>query len=194
MLNIGKIKEQLRKEYSINEDDGIIYHCSNVRKILRRSKNQKTLILTVGVQGAGKTTFCEKNFTQCTVVNWDGILKQYLQDYDVTFDQEVNEKVNLIFFDKVKEGLEKGITVADTGAVDVAVRLGILEYLRDFYSKSILIVLNPPKSTIIEHIKQQIEQRWTPFIWENVKNEYEDLQFQIENGILQIGVNEVYLL
>lgn len=106
----------------------------------------------------------------------------------------MNEKVNLIFFDKVKEGLEKGITVADTGAVDVAVRLGILEYLRDFYSKSILIVLNPPKSTIIEHIKQQIEQRWTPFIWENVKNEYEDLQFQIENGILQIGVNEVYLL
>lgn len=194
MLNVEKIKEQLRKEYSINENNGIIYHCSNTRKILRRGRNQKTLILTVGVQGAGKTTFCEKNFTQCTVVNWDGILKQYLQEHNVLFDQEVNKKVNLIFFDKVKEGLEKGITVADTGAVDVKIRLGILEYLQDFYTKSVLVVLNPPKSTIIEHIKQQIEQRWTPYLWENVDNEYEDLQFQIDNGILPIGVNEVYMV
>ena len=193
MTSIEEIKEQLRKRYSINEKDGIIYHCTNVKKIILRNKNQNALILTVGVQGAGKTTFCEKNFTDFTIVNLDNILKEYLINHDEPFCQEVNERVNLIFFDRIKEGLKSGITVADAGCVDIQVRLGILEYLRDYYTKSVLVVLNPSKSTILTHIKQQIEQRWTPSLWTDVDNEYENLQFQIKKGILPIGVNEVYM-
>lgn len=194
MRNIEEIKEQLRDDYSINENDGTIYHCTNVRKILHRNRNQKALIFVVGVQGAGKTTFCEKNFKECKVVNFDNILKEYLENHNEPFSQEMNEKINQIFFDKVKSELQRGITVVDMSFVNIAIRLGTLEYLRDFYSKTVLVVLNPPKSTIVEHIKQQIEQRWVPHLWENVDKEYDDLQFQINNGILQLGVNEVYMI
>lgn len=188
-----ELKKRLYLEYPFLEKKGKLLFSFHKRKVIQKNRNEKLLILLVGVQGAGKTTYCNKNFPEYNVINLDEILREYLMQHDVEFSEYVNGEINKIFFERAEKELnEKGIAILDSGAVNISVRVMILDYLREKYTKAILIVLNPPMNTIRAHIKKQIYERARPDLWEDVCTEYDLLQLQIEKEFLEMGVDEVY--
>jgi hypothetical protein len=73
-------------------------------------------------------------------------------------------------------------------------RVNVLNYLKDNYTRAVLIVLNPPLMQIIKQVEGQMSVRSRPGLWEDIREEYQFLQFQIEEGFLQMGVDEVFML
>ncbi len=186
------IKEQLCLNYPFLKKEGTIIHTSfDVQKALARDRNEKLLIMMAGVQGSGKTTYCKEYFEEYPVVNVDDILREFLNKGGDIFSEELDG----IFFDMVEENLRKrGIVIVDAGAVNLTFRVKMLEKLQGKFSKSILIVLNPEREQIINQIKGQINLRARPGLWIDVLGEYKLLQDQIEMHILEMGVDEVYMM
>ena len=149
----------------------------------------------IGVQGSGKTTYCKKHFSEYPVINLDEILKEYLARSGKMFSMESNREINLIFFDKLEEALEtEEIAVVDAGSMHPTVRVLILEKLQRRFDKAILIVLNPSKEQIVRQVKGQLDLRARPGLWSDISREYALLQQQIQDHILEMGVDEVYML
>lgn len=190
------IKRQLCEKYPFMKKNGDIYHYFNKRKLIKKNRNKKMLIFMVGVQGAGKTTYCKKNFPEYETVNLDEILRTYLEAHsNIPFSTEVDKKVHLIFYNKIKEKLDsEWIAIVDAGVVHPAARVEMLSILQGSYSKVILLVMNPPKSQIIRQIKGQMPNRARPGLWEDVEEEYGFMQIQIQENMLQMGADEVYMI
>lgn len=190
------IKRQLCEKYPFMKKSGEIYHYFNKRKVLKKNRNEKLLIFMVGVQGAGKTTYCEKNFPEYETVNLDEIVRTYLEENrNIPFSKEVDERIHLIFYNKIKEKLDvEGIAIVDAGVVHPASRIEMLTMLEESYSKVILLVMNPPKQQIIKQIKGQIADRARPGLWEDVEEEYGFMQIQINENMIQMGADEVYMI
>lgn len=189
------IKTLLCKKYPFMKKKGVTLTSFSKREILEKYRDEKLLIMMIGVQGSGKTTYCRRNFSGYDVINLDEILAEYLRKNQVQFSMNVNEQVNLIFFERVEKVLkEKGVVIVDTGAVNFDVRIMILDYLQESYTKVILLVLNPPLEEIVEQIKGQIELRARPDLWSDVAEEYAMFQYQISKNFLPLGVDEVYMI
>ena len=72
MTSFSDFLTQLNQDYQIDKI-GTVYQCPE-RKITRKIKDPHTLILIVGVEGAGKTTFCKNNFSGFNVINFDSFV------------------------------------------------------------------------------------------------------------------------
>ena len=179
---------QLKHNY-LNENNGTVHYCSE-KKIARKIKGPHTLVLIVGVEGAGKTTFCKKNFDQFNVISIDSFIAENFK----TGVQEGLAHLSDEFIEHVKQSLQKGITVVDANSVMLNFRFWLLYQLQDYYTKVVLVVLNPPKTRLIYQIKQQLNLRMRPNMWKDVDDAYESLQQQLKNNIIHVGVNEVYII
>lgn len=189
------IKEQLRLKYPFLRKTGTVCGKFDVEKITERKRGEKLLVLMVGVQGSGKTTYCKKHFSEYPVINLDDILIEYLARSTKMFNMESNREINLIFFEKLEEALEtEDIAVVDAGTMHPTVRVLILERLQKKFDKAILIVLNPSKEQIIRQVRGQLDLRARPGLWSDILSEYELLQQQIQDHILEMGADEVYML
>ncbi len=189
------IKKQLCEKYPFMKRNGEIYHYFNKRKVLKKNRNEKLLIFMVGVQGAGKTTYCKKNFPEFETVNLDEILREYLEKHsNIPFSMEMDKKIHLIFYDNIKEKLKEGVAIVDAGVVHPAARVEMLQRLQGCYTKVILLVLNPQKQEIVRRITSQMDKRARPGLWEDVEEEYGFMQIQINENMLQMGVDEVYMI
>ena len=189
------IKKQLCEKYPFMKRNGEIYHYFNKRKVLKKNRNERLLIFMVGVQGAGKTTYCKKNFPEFETVNLDEILREYLEKHsNIPFSMEMDKKIHLIFYDNVKEKLKEGVAIVDAGVVHPAARVEMLQRLQGCYTKVILLVLNPQKQEIVRRITSQMDKRARPGLWEDVEEEYGFMQIQINENMLQMGVDEVYMI
>lgn len=192
---MNDIKEQLRLKYPFLRKTGTVYKTFDVEKITKKKRGEKLLVLMIGVQGSGKTTYCKKHFSEYPVINLDEILKEYLARSGKMFSMESNREINLIFFDKLEEALEtEEIAVVDAGSMHPTVRVLILEKLQRRFDKAILIVLNPSKEQIVRQVKGQLDLRARPGLWSDISREYALLQQQIQDHILEMGVDEVYML
>lgn len=189
------IKKQLSEKYPFMKRNGEIYHYFNKRKVLKKNRNERLLIFMVGVQGAGKTTYCKKNFPEFETVNLDEILREYLEKHsNIPFSMEMDKKIHLIFYDNIKEKLKEGVAIVDAGVVHPAARVEMLQRLQGCYTKVILLVLNPQKQEIVRRITSQMDKRARPGLWEDVEEEYGFMQIQINENMLQMGVDEVYMI
>jgi len=189
------IKKQLCEKYPFMKRNGEIYHYFNKRKVLKKNRNEKLLIFMVGVQGAGKTTYCKKNFPEFETLNLDEILREYLEKHsNIPFSMEMDKKIHLIFYDNIKEKLKEGVAIVDAGVVHPAARVEMLQRLQGCYTKVILLVLNPQKQEIVRRITSQMDKRARPGLWEDVEEEYGFMQIQINENMLQMGVDEVYMI
>lgn len=189
------IKKQLCEKYPFMKRNGEIYHYFNKRKVLKKNRNERLLIFMVGVQGAGKTTYCKKNFPEFETVNLDEILREYLEKHsNIPFSMEMDKKIHLIFYDNIKEKLKEGVAIVDAGVVHPAARVEMLQRLQGCYTKVILLVLNPQKQEIVRRITSQMDKRARPGLWEEVEEEYGFMQIQINESMLQMGVDEVYMI
>ncbi len=189
------IKKQLCEKYPFMKRNGEIYHYFNKRKVLKKNRNERLLIFMVGVQGAGKTTYCKKNFPEFETVNLDEILREYLEKHsNIPFSMEMDKKIHLIFYDNIKEKLKEGVAIVDAGVVHPAARVEMLQRLQGCYTKVILLVLNPQKQEIVRRITSQMDKRARPGLWEDVEEEYGFMQIQINENMLQMGVDEVYMI
>lgn len=194
MENIEEYKSQLREKYSINGEDGTVYYCRSARKLLRRLNNPHTLILTVGVQGAGKTTFCQKSLSEYARINIDEMLLDYVRTHNELVTPEINRELNILFYKRIGRALWFGSVIVEANFVSTKIRYNIINEFRESCNKIVLLVFNPPKSTIISHIRQDLVRRLRPGLWEDVDKEYDYLNFQIQNNILSIGVDEVIFI
>jgi len=189
------IKKQLCQKYPFMEKKGEIYSSFNKQEVLEKYRNEKLLILMVGVQGSGKTTYCKKNFSEYTIINLDEMLVDYLQKNKGPYTWEVNEKLNQNFLEMIEHRLKhENIVVVDAGSLNMPFRIMELEYLQGKYTKVILIVLNPSKEVIASQIRRQLFLRNRPGLWNDVHEEIEFLKLQLENHYIEMGVDEVYIV
>lgn len=194
---MNAIKEQLRLKYPFLNKTGIIHTSTpfDLDNVIQRWRNEKIIILMVGVQGAGKTTYCNEHFSDYSVINMDDIIINYLRTTGEMLSMEVNKKLNMLFFNAVERTLkERGVAIIDAGAVHMDFRILFLGAMQKKHPKVVLLVLNPLSGKIIQQVKGQLELRARPGLWEDIFNEYELLQHQIQNHILEMGVDEVYML
>ncbi len=189
------IKNQLKQKYPFMKKVGKISSAFDKNEMLHNYRNEKLLILMVGTQGSGKTTFCQKNFAEYEVRNLDDILAEYLQKNRGPLTIEGQIAINKTFLERLGRDLEeKGIAIADAGAINFPFREMVLEYMQGKYTKVVLIVLNPPINQIKRQIKKQMELRARPGLWEDLSEEYGFLQIQISEGFLEMGVDEVFMV
>ena len=197
MDRIASLKHELCEQHPILHKTGCISLSCDPSEILRQNKYQKVLVLMVSVQGAGKTTFCSKYFSSdCSIVNPDQILAEYLKSHpnlNVPYSK-INERVHEILMQQIKDGLNSGLTVLDAACIDFAFRMHILETLDGMYDKAIIIALNRNKGTIKRQILGQISERIRPDLWEDVNKDFENMKFQLEHHIFEMGVNELYVV
>lgn len=192
------MKEKLFQKYPNLSHLGIVHKSTkDLNQVLRKYRNEKLLVLMVGVQGSGKTTFVKRYLSNYEPIILDALLEEFLhenQNAQLSFEQ-IDQKVMNIFFAKICESLEnKKIAIVDSGAIDFSFRISALLTLKEEYTKVILLVLNPPIKTIENQIKKEIHKRVRPNLWEDVRREYAFLQAQIREHYIEIGVDEVYML
>lgn len=179
---------QLKHDY-LTTNIGTVYYCSE-KKISLKIKEPHTLVLIVGVEGAGKTTFCKKNFAQFNVISIDSFIAENFK----TGVQKGLTHLSDEFIKHIEQSLQKGITVVDANSVMIDFRFWLLYQLKDYYTKVVLVVLNPPKTRLIYQISKQLNLRMRPNMWKDVDDAYESLQQQLKNNIIHVGVNEVYII
>lgn len=188
MTSFSDFLMQLNQDYQ-SDKIGTVYQCPE-RKITRKIKDPHTLILIVGVEGAGKTTFCKNNFSGFNVINFDSFIADNIKSVkDEEFDSLWNK-----FLNHAKECLQKGTTVIDANSVMMNFRFKLLYLLDGCYSKAVLVVLNPTKTQLISRIKSQLSLRIRPGMWEDVGYAYDSLQEQLQNNMISVGVSEVYII
>lgn len=191
------IKEQLCRKYPFMSHSGTVYQSFEKEEVLQKYQGEKVLVLIIGVQGSGKTTYLQTHFSDYPVINLDEILNETLLKYrsKVMPPVAINQEVNEMFFEKAKYALrKKKIAIVDSGAIDFAFRTLVLEKLHKEYTKVVLLVLNPPMKNIVNQIRKDIERRARPDLWEDVKNEWSFLQYQIQEHFIEMGVDDVYML
>lgn len=189
------IKAQLRLVYPFLRKTGIVHTSCDVNEIIERNRGEKLLIIMIGVQGSGKTTYCKKHFSKYPVINLDDIFGDCLRKNKNKFPEEVDKEVEVIFFDRLEKGLEQEkIAVVDAGSMHINFRVLMLERLQGKFTKAILIVLNPAKKQIIKQVRGQMDLRARPGLWNDIDDEYEFLNQQIRDHILEMGVDEVYMV
>lgn len=188
MCTFEEFMSQLRHDY-LDGNNVSLNYCSE-KKIARKIKDPHTLVLIVGVEGAGKTTFCKKNFGQFNVISIDSFIAENIQ----TAEQEGLNRLGDAFIEHVQQSLQKGITVVDANSVMTDFRFWLLYQLKDYYTKVVLVVLNPPKSKLIYQIRQQLKLRMRPGMWKDVEDAYKSLQEQLKSKIILMGVSEVYII
>ena len=189
------IKAQLRLVYPFLSKTGIVHTSCDVNEIIEKNRREKLLVIMVGVQGSGKTTYCKEHFAKYSVVNLDDIFADLLRKNRDKFPTEVEKEVEVIFFDRIEQGLrQEKIAVVDAGSMHISFRVLMLEKLQGKFTKAILIVLNPAKQQIIKQVKGQMNLRSRPGLWSDIDDEYEFLNQQIRDHILEMGVDEVYMI
>lgn len=194
---MSDIKKQLCQKYPFLSNLGTIYESFDSSQVLQKFRNEKVLVLMIGVQGSGKTTYLSTNLSEYPIINLDEILKETLFKHRkrATSPDKINQEVSITFFKRIRESLRKsGLTIVDSGAVDFSFRTMVLEKLHREYTKVIILLLNPPLRTIMKQISGDIARRERPGLWEDVKQEWGFLQYQIKEHYIEMGVDEVYML
>lgn len=190
-----EMKEKLIRHYPFMKKEGKIITSFNRAEVFQKYQNEKLLVMIIGVQGSGKTTYCQRNFSDYNVVNIDNILAEYLLGKAKEFNQMDHVRVHEIFFERVRNILSnKNICIIDTGAVNFSTRVMILDQLKKHYTKVILLMLNPHIKVIKKQIRGQMMLRAREGLWKEVNDEYDLLQYQIDEGYIQMGVDEVYTI
>lgn len=190
MANMDEMKRQLFQKFPFMKKQGKIIPYLEMEEFFRSNCNEKLLVLVVGVQGAGKTTFC-KQYPAERVINFDQILQEIIDRGNAPKSlPEINKIVNTIGLERIKEKLREGIAIVDGATVRMAYRVFVLNELKDEYTKVALVVLNPPLNTIINQICNQPE-RFRTNLWEEVEQEYHLLQMQKDEHLLEMGVDYV---
>ena len=194
---MSDIKRQLYQKYPFLSQLGTIHQVFDASQVLKTCRNEKLLVLMVGVQGSGKTTYLSKNLSEHPAINLDEVLKEVLVKHwnQPIPSHMIHQEVSKTFLDRIRKSLRKQcITIVDSGAIDFSFRAMLLERLRGEYTKVIILVLNPPLKTIISQIRGDIERRERPGLWEDVREEWGFLQYQIREHYIEMGVDEVYML
>ena len=192
---ITNFKHNLCKEHPILHKTGHVYLSCDPFEILRQNEGKKVLILMVGVQGCGKTTYCSKHFSSvCNIVNPDQILLGYCNSIQNISISEINKLVYTTQMEQIRNGLKNGIVVLDAASINFTFRMHILEAFEGMYDKSIIIALNPKKGTIKRQILGQLSERIRPNLWEDVDSDLEKMKLQLDNNIFQMGVDELYVV
>lgn len=191
------IKRRLYQKYPFLSKLGTVHQVFDANQILQKYRNEKLLVLMVGVQGAGKTTYLNQNLSEHPTINIDEVLNEVLLKHrkQPIPPHIVHQEVSATFYYRIRESLQKrSIAVVDSGAIDFSFRTMVLANLRGEYTKVIILVLNPPLRTIITQISGDIAKRERPGLWEDVRREWEFLQYQIGEHIIEMGVDDVYML
>lgn len=115
--------------------------------------------ITIGISGAGKSTFCRKNFPDYLQLDMDDIRKELTGDVS---DQSMNKEVFSIFNQRLSDALNKNL--------DICIANTNLK-LKDIKSTVALI----PKEYLIEFILFEDSLNW-----EKCRDR---VQFDIETGV-----------
>lgn len=191
------IKRQLYQKYPFLSNLGTIHQAFDLSHVLQKYRNEKLLVLMVGVQGAGKTAYLSKNLSEHPTINLDEVLNEVLLKHrkQPIPSHMIHQEVSDTFFNRIRESLQRQcIAVVDSGAIDFSFRTMVLANLRGEYTKVIILVLNPPLKTIITQISGDIAKRERPGLWEDVRREWDFLQYQIREHYIEMGVDDVYML
>ena len=192
------MKEKIFQKYPSLSHLGTVQKSpKDLNQVFRKYRNEKLLVLMVGVQGSGKTTYVKKHLSKYQPIILDNLLEEFLSqnpNSQMSLEQ-IDEKVMSFFFAKICEDLEnKKVVIVDCNAIDFSFRISLLLTLKEKYTKVVLLVLNPSVKIIEKQIKNQIDKRMRPGLWEDVRREYAFLQHQIREHYIEIGVNDVYML
>lgn len=190
MGSMKELKKQVVKKFPFMKKQAEIKSLSEMEEIFRSNCNEKWLVLVVGVQGAGKTTFC-KRYPKEKVINFDAILKEMIDKGTAPINLlELNKKVNECGLARIREKLQNGFAIVDASLVKMAFRVFWLNELKDSYTKVALLVLDPDLPTIVKQICNQPE-RFRPNLWKEVKEEFMELLLQKCEHLLEMGVDYI---
>lgn len=195
MESTEEMRNQLCQKFPFMEKRGACHQGFIKRKLLKKARDEKLLVIIAGAQGCGKSTFCEKNFSEFSVCNADEILQKYLTDSSTRKDPiQLANKANELLFKAIEKELEeKQIAIVDANAVSIAFRVTMLNELQGKYTKVAIIVLNPSLDRIRRQIRGDISRRERPGLWEDVTYDYHTLQIQIREHFIEMGVDDVYM-
>ena len=164
-----------------------------------------TLVILVGTQGSGKTTFIEEKFKQieCEITSMDkmflNIFKELLTE-KVSADIAVDIAEDLAEVEcmaRIKDTLERNkIAVLDGCVLDFFARMETIEELAMYYKKVVQITLIREETWIREHLYNRMKKQGITIdeIEKEVAEDKELLQIQLDNELLQIGIDKAYLL
>lgn len=184
--------ERMIKKFPIMSKVGKIQYKLEPQKLLEKYRDEKLLIIMVGVQGSGKTTFVKEKFPKINSVNIDLILEDFLHISD---PEKLENAVFQAFFDKIQKELKsKKVCIVEANTTDIGIRLMIIDFLKKDYTKAVIILLNRNKNVIIKQIRKEIKKRIRPDLWEDVDAEYANLKQQIDAHFIERGVDEVYFV
>lgn len=184
--------ERMIKKFPIMSKVGKIQYMLKPHKLLEKYRDEKLLIIMVGVQGSGKTTFVKEKFPEINSVNIDCVLEEYLYIKNV---EELDRVVINTFLKRIQKELqEKRVCIAEANTTDIGIRLMLLDYLKNDYTKVVILLLNRNERVIIQQIQKEIFKRSRPDLWQDVKKEYVSLKRQIDTHFIERGVDEVYFV
>lgn len=163
-----------------------------------------TLVILVGTQGSGKTTFIEEKFkqTECEITSMDKMFKNIFKELlkeKISADIAVNIAEDLAEVEcmaRVKDTLERNkIAVLDGCVLDFFVRMETIEELAMYYKNVVQITLVREEKWIVDHLYNRMKQQVTiDEVEKEVAEDKELLQIQFDNELLQIGIDKAYLL
>jgi predicted kinase len=141
---------------------------------------KKTLILSIGIAGSGKSTYLRKHYPLKTIVCPDNIRKEITGNIsDISRDNEVWNEV----YNQLEKNLEKyNLAVLDATNTTSRYRKSILEKFPDIRKIALIFNINPEiaKQRVQHDIMDDIERS-------NVPDEVIDRQYQqFLNGYVNI--------
>ena len=125
-----------------------------------------TLVLIVGSQNSGKTTFTQKHFKDKNIICTDDIFNEIVYKKSTVLDTlETIENRTIEEFGEIiiKSAKEKGITVVDAVPILFDNRMETLRELKELYNNIILIVLDIKFTTLKGRPKKPIDRKKRKF-------------------------------
>lgn len=201
----------------MQQENGNGYHLDEeiIRKYLKRGGNYRTtriqipegatLVIMIGTQGSGKTTFCNKYFEteRYNIFSIDELFKDIYKEMieeGVSPDVSVNIAEDLAAvecIEKIKSSLEKKkIAILDANMLDFEGRIEIIRELQPYCDHVIQLTLIRDKEWIIDHLYQRMKDSGISKdeVQDEVEQDMELLDRQLKENLLNVGIERNYIL
>jgi protein phosphatase len=147
-----------------------------------------SLVLLMGVSGAGKSTFARKHFRASEVLSSDYC--RYLVSDDENNQAATNDAFEVLRFIAAKRLAGAKLTVVDATNVQPRARKPLLALAEQYHASPVAIVLNVPAVTCLDRNRIRADRTLNSQV---IENQWQELQRSIER-LGPEGFDPIYVL
>jgi len=149
---------------------------------------ERSLVLLMGVSGAGKSTFARKHFRASEVLSSDYC--RYLVSDDENNQAATSDAFELLRFIAAKRLAGAKLTIVDATNVQPHARKPLLALAEQYHASPVAIVLNIPAVICLDRSRVRMDRTLNPQV---IENQWRELQRSIE-CLGPEGFDPVYVL